>query len=99
MLIRAGYNIAYECTADTPMLLMMHLRPERRADLQSPETFRVTPYVPYSSYFDTFGNFCTQLVAPPGRIAFTNEFTITDSGLHDVLPGKGRQHPVGQLPQ
>ncbi len=98
MLIRAGYNIAYECTADTPMLLMMHLRPERRADLQTPESFTVEPYAPYSNYFDTFGNFCTQLVAPPGVITFKNDFIIQDSGLHDVLPVDGRQHPVGELP-
>jgi transglutaminase-like putative cysteine protease len=98
MLIRAGYNIAYECAADTPMLLMMHLRPERQPDLQTPETFAVTPYVPYSNYFDGFGNFCTQLVAPPGRITFTNEFIISDSGLPDVLPVGAKQHPVGELP-
>jgi transglutaminase-like putative cysteine protease len=98
MLIRAGYNIAYECSTDTPMLLMLHLRPERQSDLQMPETFTVEPYVPYSNYFDSFGNFCTQLVAPPGRITFTNDFVIADSGLPDVLPVNGRQHPVGELP-
>ena len=98
MLIEAGYNIAYECSADTPMLLMLHVRPERQADLQTPETFNVEPYAPYKNYYDSFGNMCTQLVAPPGRITFTNSFTISDSGLPDVLPVGAKQHPVGELP-
>ena len=98
MLIRAGYNIAYECTAETPMLMMLHIRPERQADLQTREAFAVEPYVPYSNYYDGFGNFCTQLVAPPGRIAFTCDFTIADTGLPDKLPIGGVQHPVGELP-
>jgi transglutaminase-like putative cysteine protease len=98
MLIRAGYNIAYECTAETPMLLMMHLRPERQPDLRAPETFSIDPYVPYSNYFDGFGNFCTQLVVPPGRITFSNSFVVEDSGLPDILPIGARQHSVGELP-
>ena len=42
MLIRTGYNIAYECSADVPMLLMVHVRPERQPDLRTPEVLNVT---------------------------------------------------------
>jgi transglutaminase-like putative cysteine protease len=98
VLIRAGYNIAYECTADTPMLLTMHVRPERQADLLMPEAFRIDPFVPYNNYFDGFGNFCTRLLAPPGRITFTNDFTIADSGLPELLPIGAYQHAVSELP-
>ncbi len=98
MLIKAGYNIAYECSADTPMLLMMHIRPERHPDLQTPEVFSVEPYVSYRNYYDSFGNFCTQLMAPPGQIAFKCDLTIADSGLPDVLPVGARQHAVDELP-
>ena len=33
MKIRAGYDIAFQCCQETPMLLMLSLRPEREADL------------------------------------------------------------------
>jgi len=98
MLIQAGYNIAYQCSAETPMLLMVHVRPERRADLRTPENLCVTPDVPHRDYFDRFGNVCTRLVAPPGRLTLSCEFVIFDSGLPDPLTPDARQHPVDELP-
>ena len=43
MLIRAGYEIAFDCPAPTPMILMLSVRPERRNDLVTPETIAVSP--------------------------------------------------------
>jgi transglutaminase-like putative cysteine protease len=98
MLIRTGYNIAYECSADVPMLLMVHVRPERQPDLRTPEVLNVTPNVPYRTYLDGFGNVCTRLVLPPGLSTLACEFTIEDSGLPDALSPGARQHPVDELP-
>jgi transglutaminase-like putative cysteine protease len=98
MLIRAGYNIAYQCAAETPMLLMVHVRPERQADLRTPETLSVTPAIAHRNYLDRFGNVCTRLVAPPGRLTLSCEFTIWDSGIADPQTPDARQHPVDELP-
>ena len=98
MLIRCGYDIAYECTADTPMLAMLHVRPERRGNLTTPERFAVLPYVPYRHYTDGFGNMCTRLVLPPGTTHLTCDFTIWDSGYPDPIPYGAPQTPVDQLP-
>jgi transglutaminase-like putative cysteine protease len=98
MQIRAGFKITYECSGQTPMLLMMHTRPERQIDLLTPEAFRIDPPFFYNNYFDGFGNFCTRVLAPPGRINFANDFTIADSGLPELLPIGAYQHAVSELP-
>lgn len=98
MLIQSGYNIAYQCSAETPMLLMVHVRPERQADLRTPENLSVTPDVPHRNYLDRFGNVCTRLVAPPGRLTLSCEFVIFDGGLPDPQTPDARQHPVDELP-
>jgi transglutaminase-like putative cysteine protease len=98
VLIRGGYNIAVDCTAPTPLLLMVHLRPERHADLQEPEKFTLVPEIPYRTYIDGFGNVCTRLVAPVGRLSLWNRFVIRDSGLPELLPVGAHQHAVEDLP-
>jgi transglutaminase-like putative cysteine protease len=98
LLIRAGYNIAFDCAAETPLLLMVHIRPERHADLVEPEKFTLYPQVPFRTYTDSFGNICTRLVAPAGRLSLWNRFAITDSGLPEQMPEGAIQHPVDELP-
>jgi transglutaminase-like putative cysteine protease len=98
MLIRAGYEIAYECAGPTPMLLLLSVRPERLPDLITPPTLMVTPEVPVHAYRDQFGNICHRLLAPGGRIAFASAFTIRDGGLPDETAFDAEQHPIEQLP-
>jgi transglutaminase-like putative cysteine protease len=98
VLIRAGFNIAFECSAQTPMLLMVHIRPERHADLREAENFTLYPQTPYRTYTDGFGNACARLVAPAGRISLWNRFLIADSGMADHVPIGAREHPVDELP-
>ena len=40
MRIRTGYEIVFDCRAPTPMVLMLSVRPERFADLITPQTLR-----------------------------------------------------------
>jgi transglutaminase-like putative cysteine protease len=98
LLIRGGYTIAYECADYTPMVFTIHIRPERSADLVKPEKLTLTPPVAYTHYHDTFGNFCTRLIAPPGRLSITNQFVIADSGKPEELPLDAWQHQVAELP-
>jgi transglutaminase-like putative cysteine protease len=98
LLIRAGFNIAFECAAPTPLLLMVHTRPERRTDLREPEKFTLYPEIPHRTYTDNFGNVCTRLVAPAGRLSLWNRFMIADSGLPEYVPEGARQHMVDDLP-
>lgn len=98
MLIRAGYRIAFECNAETPLLLMVHIRPERHADLREPEHFTLSPDIPYRKYTDGFGNTCTRLVAPTGRLSLSCDLLVADSGEPDALPTGAAQIPVDELP-
>ena len=98
MLIQAGFEIAFTCPAPAPMLLQVHVRPEREHDLEMPERLYTTPHTPYSTYVDSFGNRCTRLVAPTGTFKLSNLFRIRDSGVQETLPWGGRQALVNDLP-
>ncbi|MEI9989814.1 MAG: transglutaminase family protein [Rhizomicrobium sp.] len=98
MLIRCGYDIAFECTGQTPLLLMLHVRSERIGDLLAPENFAVDRGVRFRTYHDVFGNLCTRMVVPPGITHLTNDFVIRDSGLPDRVPFGARQAEIDDLP-
>ena len=98
MRIRAGYEITYECPAPTPMLLMLSVRPERLADLESPDLIQTAPHVPLRQYRDQFGNLCTRILAPPGRMTLSADFVIRDSGQQDAVFPEAEQWAIDQLP-
>jgi transglutaminase-like putative cysteine protease len=98
MLIRAGYDIAFNAPAPTPLLLMLSLHPSRLADLRTPHQITFDPPVPASDYTDSFGNSCTRVVAPPGLLRVTNQFTVFDSGEPDAYAPNAPQTPVEDLP-
>jgi transglutaminase-like putative cysteine protease len=98
MIIRAGYSISFSCSAPTPMLLLLHIRPERQGDLATPDTLNVFPYLPVHTYYDRFNNFCTRLLLPPGQTNLSADFSICDGGVADQLPIGLYQHPVEDLP-
>ena len=98
MRIRTGYEIAFDCHAPTPMILMLSVRPERFPDLITPQTLHVSPWIPVREYRDSFGNVCHRLIAPAGRITFSADFLVADSGLPDEIAPNAIQHPVDELP-
>jgi transglutaminase-like putative cysteine protease len=98
MIIEAGFKIAFECQAPTPMLLQLNVHPSRAADLRSPDEIKTDPSVRMSHYFDHFGNRVTRLEAPPGRVTFENRFQIEDSGRPDDVPHDAPLTPIASLP-
>jgi transglutaminase-like putative cysteine protease len=98
MLIRAGYEITYDCPAPTPMNLLLSLRPERLPDLATMQRITASGPTPTRQYRDFFGNIATRLVAPAGPITLRADFMIEDSGLPDPIETGAIQHPVEDLP-
>jgi transglutaminase-like putative cysteine protease len=98
MQIRAGYEIVYECTQATPMVLMLSVHPTRLSDLVTPHRMVFDPAVDAREYRDLHGNICTRVTAPPGRISVACDFLINDSGLPDIVEPDAEQLPVGELP-
>jgi transglutaminase-like putative cysteine protease len=96
--IRAGYDIAFQCFQETPMVLMLSIEPARLGDLLSEHRIRFSPDIASRDYADMFGNICTRIVAPPGLLEIRNRFLIADSGLPDEVAPQARQLEVGALP-
>jgi len=98
MHVRTGFTIAFDTFGPTPMNLLLNVRPERRSDLVTPEVITFDPPVAAHQSVDAFGNVCTRIVAPGGRITMAADFTIADSGLPDAQAPEARQIPVQDLP-
>ena len=98
MQIRVGFEMAYQCPQDTPMLLTLNIHYSRAPDLVRPDIVMTDPPVPIASYRDTFGNWCSRLVAPPGRFVVTADAVVRDSGVPEPLYPTAPQTPVPQLP-
>jgi transglutaminase-like putative cysteine protease len=96
--IRIGYALGYELAQPTPMIATLNVHYSRVSDLDRPDTMVTTPSVPCTAYRDSFGNWCTRLVAPEGPFLLTADAVIRDPGTVDPAPGAGVQHPVEQLP-
>jgi transglutaminase-like putative cysteine protease len=96
--IRAGYDIAFQCVQETPMVLMLSIEPARVRDLLSEHRIGFSPDIASHDYVDMFGNTCTRIVAPAGLIEIRNEFRIADSGLTDQVAPDARQLEVADLP-
>ena len=69
MKIRIGFDLIYDCPQPTPMILTLTVHASRVADLITPDLLVTEPAVPVTAYRDTFGNWCSRLLAPRARCA------------------------------
>ena len=99
MYIRLGYELIYDCPQPTPMILTLNVHYTRVSDLVVPDHLRTDPSVPLAAYRDGFGNWCTRIVAPQGRIRLFADAVVRDSGQPDVVVPGALQHFVQDLPE
>ena len=97
--LRVGYELQYEFPQPTPVILMLNVHSMRTSDLAMPDYIRLNPSVPISGYRDGFGNWCSRLVAPAGRMVISADSVVRDSGLPDPVVSNARQFGVEELPQ
>lgn len=96
--LKVGYEFVYDCAGPTPMMLALSIHHSRAPDLIVPDYLRTSPSVPVEAYRDSYGNWCSRLVAPKGTVRLTSSALLRDSGTPDeVVPG-ARQVPVQHLP-
>ena len=69
MQIRVGFEIVYDCPQPTPMIFNLNVHFTRVSDLIGRDDLVFDPPVPMAAYRDSFGNWCTRIVAPTGRPA------------------------------
>ena len=99
MKIRVGYEIVYDCLMPTPMLLALSLHPSRLPDLLTPHRIGFDPPIAAADYRDGFGNICTRILAPPGRLTISCDMIVADPGTPDPVAPPAKQHRVEHLPE
>jgi transglutaminase-like putative cysteine protease len=99
MQIRVGYELIYDCPQPTPMILTLNIHYTRISDIVVPDHPMISPSIPITAYRDGFGNWCSRIVAPKGRIRLSADAVVNDSGHPDEVAPAVRQHQVQDLPE
>ena len=99
MRIRIGYSLTYEFVQPTPMIVLLNVHYSRASDLLTPDTMTTSPSMPYTSYRDSFGNWCNRVLAPAGTFQIRADATIRDLGLADEVAEGMPQIAVEDLPE
>lgn len=98
MKIKIGFDLEFELTGPTPMILMLYVHPSRQKDLLAEEKILLQPEIALHDFTDLYGNRCARIVAPAGNLRLSLETIINDSGLPDAQAPEAIQHPVEELP-
>ena len=94
MQLRLGYELNYSFPQPTPMILALSIHYSRASDIVIPDHVTTDPPVPIGGYRDGFGNWCTRLVAPGGRIQIKTDARIRDRfQAGGFRPGAGSARP------
>jgi transglutaminase-like putative cysteine protease len=99
MQIRVGFEMVYDCPQPTPMILNLNVHFTRVSDLVGHDDLVFDPPVPMTAYRDSFGNWCSRIVAPKGRMRITADALVNDSGAPDTITAGAQQHAVPDLPE
>ncbi len=99
MHIRVGYEMIYDLPQPTPMILALNVHYSRASDIVVPDHMITTPSIPVTAYRDGFGNWCSRITAPAGRIRIASSGVVRDSGLVDPIVLSAGQHAVQDLPE
>jgi transglutaminase-like putative cysteine protease len=99
MQIRVGYELIYNFPQPTPMILTLNIHYSRAADVIVADQMTIDPPVPKTAYRDGFGNWCSRILAPAGRVRLASTAVVRDSGQPDIVVASAGQHPVQDLPE
>lgn len=99
MEFRIGYELHYEFPQPTPVFLMLNVHFTRVSDLAIPDHIIINPTVPISGYRDSFGNWCTRILAPTGTMIISTDAVIRDTGQPDLPLSNAQQVGVEALPE
>src|ERR1700730_3735831 len=99
MRIRVGYEFIYSFPQPTPIILTVNIHSSRVSDILIPDQLTTDRSVPVAGYHDGFGNWCSRIVAPPGRSRIGGNGLVRDTGLLDPVVPYAQQHFVNDLPE
>lgn len=99
MQIQVGYELVYRCPRPTPMVVTLSIHYSRVSDLIKADHLLLTPSIPVTAYRDSFGNWCSRIVAPAGQLRLSSDAVVSDSGTPDLVASGLEQRPVEALPE
>ena len=99
MKIQVGCEFIYYFPQATPMILTINVHYSRASDIVVPDNPTTDPLCPNHCISDGFGNWCSRIVAPPGRMRISARGVVRDSGIPDVVVPDAAQHAVEDLPE
>jgi hypothetical protein len=95
--VRVGFDIEFHCPKATPAVLMLRVHPERSHDLVGAEHLQLSSLEPVHHYHDTFGNICSRIVAPAGRVTLRGDALLRDHGQPDPVALSAEEIPIARL--
>src|ERR1700676_4719921 len=98
MLIRLGYEFVFQVPARTSTMVMLYVHPSQAISLLEADRVHVEPDLPVREFIDAFGNRCSWLVAPAGKLRLWNRTLIQVTGDPDPVYPYLQQPPVEELP-
>ena len=98
MQIRVGFELIYRCPQPTPMIVTLSIHHSRVSDLIKPDHLVLSPSVPIRAYRDSFGNWCSRIVAPAGELRMSSDAIVLDTREPDPVLPQLEQRPVEVLP-
>lgn len=99
MNIRFGFDLALDFPAPTPLVLLLHTRPEYTSQLRLPQVLQTTPVVTPRLFTDSFGNTSTRLRAPAGTLRLSIDSICEVSHEPDPVRPDAALHDVNDLPE
>ena len=98
MRILVGCEMTYEFPQPTPVIATLNVHASRFPDLERPDYLITSPAVPLEGYRDSFGNWCSRMVAPAGRFMLKTDTVVRDHGSGDLQELDAPEIPVEKLP-
>ncbi len=88
----------YDFPQPTPMIMVLGAHYSRASDIIRTDQPTTLPLLPIQRYRDGFGNWCSRLVAPAGRLWVTGDGIVRDTGMPETVAAAAPQHAVEDLP-
>jgi transglutaminase-like putative cysteine protease len=81
------------------MVVTLSVHYSRVSDLIKPDHLLLSPSVQVTAYRDSFGNWCSRIVAPAGQLRLCSDAVVSDTGTPDRVAPWLEQRPVEALPE
>jgi transglutaminase-like putative cysteine protease len=98
MKIRVGYDIRYQASGGVPMVLLLTAQPHAGQRMVQSDAMMIEPYVPSTTYRDTFGNTCTRFICPCGTVRLHANGVVEDRGIPEFAAFDAPEISISYLP-